>query len=69
MVEDLRMEMPREGLVRQELISYEKENGVFIKRTTVRTYKEDGDYQDHYFYFVLKYQFVDNCFLYLWCRY
>ena len=30
MVEDLRMEMPREGLVRQELISYERENGVFI---------------------------------------
>jgi|TARA_A100001011_G_scaffold330331_1_gene356087 hypothetical protein len=48
MVEDLRMEMPREGLVRQELISYEKENGVFIKRTTIRTYSEDGDYQDHY---------------------
>jgi len=22
---------------------------VFIKRTTVRTYKEDGDYQDSYF--------------------
>jgi len=53
MVEDLRMEMPREGLVRQELISYEKENGVFIKRTTVRTYKEDGDYQDHYFSYPL----------------
>jgi len=49
MVEDLRIEMPREGLIRQELISYEKENGVFIKRTTVRTYKEDGDYHDHYF--------------------
>jgi len=48
-VEDLRMEMPRKGLIRQELISYEKENGVFIKRTTVRTYKEDGDYHDHYF--------------------
>ena len=49
MVEDLRMSLPREGLVRQELISYEKENGVFIKRTTIRTYKEDGDYQDSYF--------------------
>ena len=47
MVEDLRMEMPREGLVKQELISYERENGVFIKRTTIRTYSEDGDYQDH----------------------
>ena len=49
MVEDLRMEQPRKGLIRQELISYEKENGVFIKRTTVRTYKDDGDYQDSYF--------------------
>ena len=48
MVEDLRMEQPREGLIRQELISYEKENGVFIKRTTIRTYSEDGDYQDHH---------------------
>ena len=48
-MEDMRMEQPRDGLIRQELISYEKENGVFIKRTTVRTYKEDGDYQDSYF--------------------
>jgi len=48
MVEDLRMEMPRDGLVRQELISYEKENGILIKKTTVRIYSEDGDYQDHY---------------------
>ena len=48
MVEDLRMEMPRDGLVRQARISYEKENGVFIKRTTIRTYSEDGDYQDHH---------------------
>ena len=49
MTEDIRLEQPREGLIRQELISYEKENGVFIKRTTVRTYKEDGNYQDSYF--------------------
>ena len=48
MVEDLRMEMPREGLVRQELISYEKENSILIKKTTVRIYSEDGDYQDHH---------------------
>ena len=48
MVEDMRMEIPRECLVRQELISYERENGVFIKRTTIRTYSEDGDYQDHH---------------------
>ena len=42
MTEDMRMELPREGLIRQE-------HGVFIKRTTIRTYKEDGDYQDSYF--------------------
>jgi hypothetical protein len=48
MVEDLRMELPRDGLIRQKLISYEKENGILIKRTTVRIYSEDGDYQDHH---------------------
>ena len=49
MVEDLRMEMPRDGLVRQELISYEKEDGKLVKRTTVRIYNKDGiDYQDHH---------------------
>ena len=47
MVEDLRMELPREGLIRQELISYEKEGDTLIKRTTVRIYNKDGDYQDH----------------------
>ena len=47
MVENLRMEMPRDGLVRQELISYEKEGDILIKRTTVRIYNKDGDYQDH----------------------
>ena len=46
-MEDLRMELPRDGLVRQELISYEKENDKLIKRTTVRIYSKDGDYQDH----------------------
>ena len=49
MVEDLRMEMPREGLIRQELISYERdETGKLIKKTTVRIYMGDDDYQDHY---------------------
>ena len=47
-MEDMRMEQPREGLIRQELISYEKENGILIKKTTVRIYSEDGDYQDHH---------------------
>ena len=49
MVEDLRMEMPREGLIRKELISYERdETGKLMKKTTVRIYMEDDDYQDHY---------------------
>ena len=49
MVEDLRMEIPRDGLIRQELISYEKEDDKLIKRTTVRIYSKDGyDYQDHH---------------------
>ena len=49
MVEDLRMEMPREGLIRQELISYERdETGKLIKKTIVRIYMGDDDYQDHY---------------------
>jgi len=47
MTEDIRMELPREGLIRQELISYEEENRVLIKRTTVRIYSGDNDYQDH----------------------
>ena len=46
-MEDMRMEQPREGLIRQELISYEKEGDTLIKRTTVRIYNKDGDYQDH----------------------
>ena len=42
------LEPPREGLIRQELISYEKEDGKLVKRTTVRVYDKDGiDYQDH----------------------
>ena len=47
MVEDLRMELPRKGLIRQELISYEEKNGMLIKYTTIRIYDDDGDYQDH----------------------
>ena len=46
-MEDMRMEQPRDGLIRQELISYEKEGDTLIKRTTVRIYSKDGDYQDH----------------------
>ena len=46
-MEDMRMEQPREGLIRQELISYEKEGDILIKKTTVRIYNKDGDYQDH----------------------
>ena len=46
-MEDMRMEQPREGLIRQELISYEKEGDTLIKRTTVRIYNKNGVYQDH----------------------
>ena len=46
MPENKILEQPRDGLIRQELISYEKEDGLIIKRTTTRIYKEDGDYQD-----------------------
>lgn len=31
-MEDMRMEQPREGLIRQELISYEKEGDILIKK-------------------------------------
>ena len=46
MPENKRLEQPRDGLIRQELVSYEKEDGLLIKRTTTRIYREDGDYQD-----------------------
>jgi len=46
-MEDMRMEQPREGLIRQELISYEKQGDTLIKKTTVRIYSKDDDYQDH----------------------
>ena len=43
------LEPPREGLIRQELISYERdETGKLTKKTTVRIYMGDDDYQDHY---------------------
>tara|TARA_B100000780_G_scaffold76094_1_gene51311 strand:+ start:662 stop:820 length:159 start_codon:yes stop_codon:yes gene_type:complete len=47
-MEDMRMEQPREGLIRQELISYEKQGDTLIKKTAVRIYSKDGDYQDHH---------------------
>jgi len=45
-MEDMRMEQPREGLIRQELISYEKEGDTLIKRKKVRIYNKDGEYKD-----------------------
>ena len=42
------LEPPRKGLIRQEIITIEEENGVITKRTNVRAYAEDGvDYLDH----------------------
>jgi len=46
-MEDMRMEQPREGLIREDPIPYEKEADTLIKRPTVRIYNKDGDYQDH----------------------
>ena len=37
---------PREGLIRQELITYEKIDGMFFKTITVRNFHKDGDYTD-----------------------
>jgi hypothetical protein len=44
---DLFFEQPRQGLVKQELVTYENvDNGV--KRTTVeRIFTTNGDYNDH----------------------
>ena len=48
MVDNPRLEPPRKGLIRQEIITIEEENGVITKRTNVRAYAEDGvDYLDH----------------------
>ena len=48
MVENQKLEKPREGLIRQELISYEIKNGNMYRIEEIREYQKDGDYQDHY---------------------
>ena len=48
MVESQKLEKPREGLLRQELISYERKNGKIYRKEEIREYFKDGDYQDHY---------------------
>ena len=48
MVESAKLEKPREGLIRQELISYERKNGKIYRKEEVREYFKDGDYQDQY---------------------
>jgi len=48
MADNPRLEPPRKGLIRQEIITIEEENGVIVKRTHIRAYAEDGvDYLDH----------------------
>ena len=47
MVESPKLEKPRKGLIRQELVSYEIQNGVLYRKTETRNYSKD-DYQDHY---------------------
>ena len=48
MVESAKLEKPRDGLIRQELISYERKNGKIYRKEEVREYFKDGDYQDYY---------------------
>ena len=55
MVESQKLEKPREGLIRQELITYEKKNGKIYRKTETREYFKanisnisDADYQDSY---------------------
>tara|TARA_Y100000996_G_scaffold392844_1_gene355896 strand:+ start:430 stop:606 length:177 start_codon:yes stop_codon:yes gene_type:complete len=48
MVESPILEKPRPGLIRQELVSYENRDGILYKKTEIRNYSKDGDYQDHY---------------------
>ena len=48
MVESQKLEKPRPGLIRQELVSYETHNGLLYRKTEIRLYSKDGDYQDHY---------------------
>ena len=44
-----RLEMPRKGLIRQEIITIEEEDGQIVKRTDIRSYAEDGiDYLDNF---------------------
>ena len=47
MVESPNLEKPRKGLIRQELVSYETHNGLLYRKTEIRLYSKDGDYQDH----------------------
>ena len=35
------------GVVRREITTYRHRNGVLIKETAIRTYQQDGDYNDH----------------------
>ena len=48
MVESTILEKPRPGLIRQELVSYENRDGILYRKTEIRNYSKNGDYQDHY---------------------
>ena len=44
-----KLELPRKGLIRQEIITIEEKDGQIVKRTNVRAYAEDGvDYLDNF---------------------
>ena len=48
MVESPILEKPRPGLIRQELVSYENRDCILYRKTEIRNYSKNGDYQDHY---------------------
>ena len=42
------LEPPRPGLIKQEILTYEKKDGKIYRKEEVREYFKDGDYQDYY---------------------
>tara|TARA_B110000305_G_C19461107_1_gene654437 strand:+ start:315 stop:503 length:189 start_codon:yes stop_codon:yes gene_type:complete len=38
-----------EGMVKAEYTTYTKKDGMFIKETSVRTFRKDGDYMDSFY--------------------
>ena len=51
MVESQKLDKPRDGLIRQELISYERKNGKIYRKEEIREYFKDilHDIEKHYY--------------------